>query len=245
MIRIGTAEHGRMRRRFLRLDNGFEYFKGEWLESPATEAPSPTAFLVEQSAGSTLATHFHLQNEFQVVVAGDGRFGRHAVRAVSVHYAGAYTGYGPIVAGASGLSYFTIRSMFESGAHFVPEARDRLKAGPKVQRFGEPIDPIGPEQLRAMDAIHIDDIIPAEDGMLARVLRLPPGAPLPIRHEGASSGQFQMVLGGVLRAEAGPLGRFEMVFVTSDEADAGLVAGPDGAQVLSLQLPPRAVEYEA
>jgi quercetin dioxygenase-like cupin family protein len=244
MIQTGTAEHGRRRRRFLRLDNGFEYFKGEWLEAPAGSDPAPTAFLIEQAPGSTLPTHFHEQNEFQVVVAGDGLFGRHAVHAVSVHYAGAYTGYGPIVAGASGLSYFTIRSVLESGAHFLPEARDRLKRGPKVQRFGEPIDPLQPEQLRSIDAISVEDNIACEDGMFARVMRLPPGATLPIRHEGPSSGQYQMVLAGALCAEVSRLERFEMVFVTPDDADARLVAGPDGAQVLVLQLPQRALDYQ-
>jgi hypothetical protein len=243
MIRIGTAEHGRQRRRFLRLDNGFEYHKGEWLESPPDDVPSPTAFLVEQGAGFTLPTHFHLQNEFQVVVAGAGHFGRHAVRAVSVHYAGAYTGYGPIVPGPSGLSYFTIRSVLESGAHFLPEARAALKPGPKLQRFGEPIDPMAPERLRALDSIRVEDSIPYEAGMFARVTRLPPGTALPIRHEGPSSGQYQMVLAGVLCADGRRLGPFEMLFTTPDEGDARAVAGPDGAEVLTLQLPSRAAEY--
>jgi hypothetical protein len=244
-MRIGTAEHGRRRRRFLRLDNGFEYHKSEWLESPADAVPSPTAFLVEQGPDSTLPTHFHLQNEFQIVVAGDGHFARHAVRAVSVHYAGAHTGYGPIVAGPSGLSYFTLRSMFESGANFLPEARDRLRRGPKVQRFGDPIDPLAPEQLSSLGSVRVEDNIPSEDGLFARVVLLPPGAALPIRHEGPSSGQFQMVLAGSVRADGRTLGALEMVFMAPDDADAGLVAGPEGAQVLGLQLPRRAAEYDS
>ena len=83
-MRIGTAEHGRRRRRFLRLDNGFEYHKSEWLESPADDVPSPTAFLVEQGPGSTLPTHFHTQNEFQVVV-GFGKESRDKVGTVPFH----------------------------------------------------------------------------------------------------------------------------------------------------------------
>jgi hypothetical protein len=244
-MRIGTAEQGRRRRRFLRLDNGFEYHKSEWLESPADGMPSPTAFLVEQGPGSTLPTHFHLQNEFQIVVAGDGHFARHAVRAVSVHYAGAHTGYGPIVAGPSGLSYFTLRSMFESGANFLPEARDRLRRGPKVQRFGDPIDLFAPERLLSLGSIRVEDNIPSEDGVFARVVLLPPGEALPIRHEGPSSGQYQMVLAGSVCADGRTLGALEMVFMAPDDADAGLVAGSGGAQVLCLQLPRRAAEYES
>lgn len=244
MMRIGTAEHGRRRRRFLRLDDGFEYHKAEWLESPPDATPSPTAFLIEQGAGSTLRTHFHVQNEFQVVVAGGGTIGRHATRAVSVHYAGAYTGYGPIVAGPDGLSYFTLRSMLESGAFFIPEARHRLAPGPKLQRFGAPIDTLSPAQLRALRSPRVEDNIACEDGMFARVVLLPPGAPLPIRHEGPSSGQFQMVLAGTLCAGANRLGPLEMAFAAPEDGDPGLTAGPDGAQVLGLQLPVRAAVYD-
>ena len=48
--------------------------------------------------------HFHHVDQFQVIVAGGGRLGTHGVEPLAVHYAGAYTAYGPIVAGAQGVS---------------------------------------------------------------------------------------------------------------------------------------------
>jgi hypothetical protein len=135
--------------------------------------------------------------------------------------------------------------MFESGANFLPEARDRLRRGPKVQRFGDPIDPLAPEQLSSLGSVRVEDNIPSEDGLFARVVLLPPGAALPIRHEGPSSGQFQMVLAGSVCAGGRTLGALEMVFLAPDAAEADIVAGSGGAQVLCLQLPRRAAEYES
>jgi hypothetical protein len=40
---------------------------------------------------------------------------------VVVHYAGAFTGYGPLIAGPQGITYFTLRPVCESG--FIPLAQ--------------------------------------------------------------------------------------------------------------------------
>lgn len=238
MIALGTAERGAVRRRFMRLNNGFEYHKGEWLESePGTL--SPTAFLVEQGPHSVLPTHFHVQNEFQVVVRGSGTFGRHPVRSIGVHYAGAYTGYGPIIAGEEGLAYFTIRSVLESGAFFLPQEREDLKPGPRLQRYGEPIDLAGEDDLRSLSAPVARDVIPCEGGMVARTWLLPPGAPLTDMPDPASTGHFVMVLSGSLVHAGSSLRHLEMVFVSPDETAAHLAAGPDGVHLLLMQIPHR------
>ena len=70
---------------------------------------SPTVALIEQPAGFEFMPHFHRQNQFQVFVGGSGSLGRHALAPVVVHYAGAYTGYGPLLAGPEGIQYFTLR----------------------------------------------------------------------------------------------------------------------------------------
>ena len=76
---------------------------------PGPEVVYPMAFLVEQSAGSTVQAHFHAANQFQVVVAGRGMLGRHEVAPICVHYTNAFNSYGPICAGGEGLNYFTLR----------------------------------------------------------------------------------------------------------------------------------------
>ena len=52
----------------------------------------PMAFLVEQDPGEVANAHFHQADQFQVVVAGSGTLGAHAVQPVSVHFAAAPAG---------------------------------------------------------------------------------------------------------------------------------------------------------
>lgn len=97
------------------------FHKGEWMESGQDPRLSPTVFLVEQPANTTLKTHFHGENQFQVFVRGSGSIGRETISPMTVHYAGAYTGYGPLLSGPEGLFYFTIRAVFRP----APRARSR------------------------------------------------------------------------------------------------------------------------
>jgi hypothetical protein len=244
MIVTGSREHGRTRRRHMRLDDGFEYYKGEWLEGGNDPLLSPTMFLVEQGPHSTLAPHFHRENEFQVVVQGGGHFGAHAVQAITVHYAGAYTGYGPVVAGDEGLSYFTIRSVFEQGAVFLPKGRDQMVRGPKRQFHSPPYPAAAEQELAARQGIEIVELIPPQpDGIGATRILMPPGgqgvAPTPA----GGSGQFVMVMAGSLLHEGRTFTRWEPIFLSPDEDPLPLRAGPGGADVLSLRLAAKAPEY--
>lgn len=246
MIVVGTRTHGDARRRFLQTPSGFSYHKGEWLESGEDPQLSPTAFLIEQPAHTVLPTHFHQQNQFQVMVDGGGTLGRHEIGPILVHYAGAYTGYGPIVAGPNGVKYFTIRAVYEKGAMMVATQRDRMIRGPKRHVSVGPYLPLGEAGLAALAAPDCLDLVaPAADKLAVQVWRLPPGSRALALDPAGSSGQFQMVLSGGLRHAEAELERHEMRFASADEGAQTLVAGDRGAEVLLLQIPPKAAEYAA
>src|SRR5215470_17255062 len=81
-----------------------------YLGAAGTIANGPQAFLVERPyANARIEPHFHDVDQFQVVVAGDGRMGKKPVAPVTFQYADAYTPYGPIVANGHGISFFTLR----------------------------------------------------------------------------------------------------------------------------------------
>lgn len=244
MIAIGTQAQGAAKRRFLQLPDGFSYYKGEWLESSEDPLLSPTAFLIEQPAGSVLAPHFHKQNQFQVMVDGGGTIGRHDIAPITVHYAGAYSGYGPLIAGPAGIKYFTIRAVFEKGAMMVATERERMIRGPKRQVSTAPYQPMNEVSLAALTvAQSVDLVAPASDGLAVQAWRLPPGGQaMPLAPTGGS-GQFQMVLSGGLRHQDALLRRWEMRFVSADEPAQRLDAGQAGAEVLILQMPLKAAEY--
>ena len=106
----------------------------------ATDAPGygdggPQAFMVEMGAATApLRTHFHVVDQFQVVVHGGGTLGRHRLGPGAVHYADALHPYGPLAAGPDGLAYLTLRATSDTGAWFTPDRRDDLAA----RRAGEP-----------------------------------------------------------------------------------------------------------
>src|SRR5258708_23159410 len=127
MIRTGTLEKARAERRHHVLPNGTGYWRNGLIASPAEDPVAPQAFLVEQDPGTLIEPHFHLQDEFQVMVGGSGSLGRHAVQPVTVHYAGAPNRYCPITPGSDGLDYFTLRARMDTGAQFLPRAPHKMQ----------------------------------------------------------------------------------------------------------------------
>lgn len=240
MIVTGTRAHGQTRRRLLQLPDGFSYHKAEWMESGEDPLLSPTVFLIEQHADKVLPTHWHRENQFQVIVGGAGTMGRHEIGPIMVHYAGAYSGYGPIISGPQGVMYFTIRAVHEQGAMMASRDRDRMVRGPKRQASTERYVPLDEATIAQLAAPRCVDLIePAPDKLAAQVWQLPPAASAQALDPAGSSGQFLMVLAGELRHAGQALHQWETVFVSADEPAQWLQAGAQGAQVLLMQIPPK------
>ncbi len=239
MISTGTIEQACTNRRKLRLANGTGYWKSELIASPAGARLAPQAFLVEQDPESVILPHFHLQNEFQIVVQGNGSIGRrHAVRPVCVHYAGAHTGYGPITAGADGLWYLTLRPVMDQGALFLPDARPQMRRdAPKRHLLGGPVD-VG-EASSKIATVSVDEVIaPQPDGIAVWRLRVPSGRQTHAPSHPGGLGRFYLVLAGALRHGGGHrLPRWATVFATEEEEPLPVEAEAGGAEVLVLQFP--------
>jgi len=241
----GLASYAAARRR-QRMTTGvpsFQIHKSEWIESGRDPVLSPTVFLIEQPPHSSLHTHWHGENQFQVFAQGSGSIGKDSLRPYVVQYAGAYTGYGPIQAGDDGLSYFTIRTVFEEGSK---KTLDQMVRGPKRQAVGGPHEPLPADALRAITQPETLDLIAlAPDGLCARVLRIPPHAGAQGLDPATGAGQFYMVLQGGLAWDGTVLGHHETLFLSADEPPPDLRAGAGGAEVLFLQLPPKEPVYIA
>ena len=231
MIRTGTIEKAREKRKHHVLPNGTGYWRNGLITS-STDAPlSPQAFLVEQDPNTVIEPHFHQENEFQVVVEGNGFLGRHPVEPVRVHYAGAHTGYGPISAGPNGLSYFTLRARTDPGAQFLPGARHKMQKGPKRHLLGRAYAAGNPAAFTAPEVVDLWE--PQSDAVGAWIVRVGPNgeAAAPGRQ---SATRFLLVIGGALLFNAERLPRFATAF--TDEP-APLRAGGEGVELLVLQFP--------
>lgn len=217
-----------------------------------TNAPgTPQVLLVDQESDTTLLPHYHASDQYQIFIHGDGKLGSHAVQPVSVHYTNQYTGYGPIIAGKDGVSYYVLRPSFDRlglGQYlFRTELREKLKAHPGRKRtfVAENIPIMTLEQLRQISVATTEELFAVaqtepDGGTLCAVIRLGPLGQEVAWHPSTGGGQFFLVLSGSLRVQEAALEAPAGVAVTSDEQALQLVAGPHGAQVLAMQYPKRA-----
>ena len=210
----------------------------DYCEPEPGEVRPAQAFLVEQEAGAVVPPHFHFVDQFQVVVAGEGKLGAHAVEPLSVHFAGASTGYGPITPGDSGLSYFTFRaSADETGAQYLPGARPRMLALPKrnviVPRvlIGDPTDLAGRQQSVLETALEKDD------GLAVFYMRLAPHESMATPSAAAGKGLSMLVSAGSLTHSGRSYAPWSCLFVAPEEGSATLQASGAGAEVLVLRYP--------
>jgi hypothetical protein len=204
----------------------------------------PHAFTVEEQSGGPIPAHFHRVAQFQVVIGGRGRLGRHAVRSFAVHYADPYTAYGPVTPDEDAtLSYFTLRARFDPGANYltVPGVRDLLQ--PSRKRYllvdSDKVGVSSNEALRQRTRISLGTLIPEEDdGLAAYLLRLPPGATATGPQPAAGGGQYFLVVNGEMRLDDAVLPVLSCVFVSSTEAAPLRATATDaGLEALVLQFP--------
>jgi hypothetical protein len=245
MVVVGEAARAAGRRIDVPIQNGSRLAgKTDWIDAGRDASLSPNVFLVDLPPESVLDVHFHRENQFQLFVKGEGSIGPHRIRPITVHYAGAYTGYGPLKAGPAGVSYFTIRPVYDTGAFYLPRARGDIVRGPKRNLHSTPVAPLDASALRALRSPELVDLIALEpDHIAARLLRLPPRAAHVDLDPAGTGGQFLVVVTGSIAHGERARGPLDIIFLSADEPPFRLQAHDDGAEVILLQLPTKAEAY--
>lgn len=227
---------------------GLNWTAREGQPEPDSETLQPVAYLVEQPPGAVVAAHFHRVNQFQVAIAGSGSIGRHPLAPVAVHFADAFSAYGPIRAGEEGLQYLTLRNGYDPGARYLPAARKELVAAAKPrmeagldlgQAVVDPAAPLAEPDLAATPACS-QAILANRPGEAAGWRHaLPAGASFTGPDSAEGGGQFWVVVAGSLAWEGqGTLAAPSVIFQHPDEAPLGITAGESGVEFLLLRFPP-------
>ena len=210
---------------------------------PAAGTLYPMAFLVEKEPHAVTRPHFHEADQYQVIVQGGGRLGTHSVGTVAVHYTDAWSAYGPIVAADEGISWFTLRNAWDSGARYMPAAREQLRAA-RVRNFQHreatsPPQPVASVTDLAHGGVSCTAVIArTPDGMATWRCRLPPGASVAGPDPSTGGGQFWIVLSGsAATSGAAFLPANSCIFVGPQDGALGVTAGDGGAETLCLQFP--------
>mgnify|MGYP003347448429 CR=1 FL=1 len=195
----------------------------------------PMGFLVEGDHERIIRPHYHENDQFQVVVDGGGAMGKHPLSQFAVHFSRAYTPYGPITFGDSGLSFLTLRARKDPGAQYLPELRDKLKNIPARSPW---------QMTEAPDFTRTGDVavnpftqIKDERGLAAYAVSLKPHATLAAPDHTQSGGQHIIVTRGSLAYQGKDYKAITIAFVKPDEAGLPLVAGADGLEALVLNYP--------
>jgi hypothetical protein len=203
-------------------------------------APMPQAFLAAFRPDFTLGVHFHRVDQFQWFVRGEGTFAGHPIGPGTVHYADRLKPYGPLYTGDDGTSIVTLRTTSDSGAHFMPGERDRLReelsetgAGASARR-----DRTWDLQTTAAERGRWTDLCHDDDELRVAVIDLDAGDALPELLIGGGGG-YLAVTRGALRTAEGLIGGGGFTSVDAATQSPAVSAGTDGCRVALLQLPRR------
>ncbi len=246
MLNLQTWEKARPTRKAFRKDT-FEGHITDIIATHQERRSGEQAFLVEQAPRWVTPTHYHLEHQFQVIMAGHGTIGRHDVRPLCVHYAAPQTAYGPIVAGQDGVSYLTLRISGDTSAWYLhkPGSRERMQPGLKrEQQHGAPQGSVSPEALASRASTSVEVLIaPRPDGLAAHLLRIAPDqrhAMLTQPADPAHAGRYYVVTQGAVSVGGQSAQALTVAFASADE-NLTLHAGQRGAEVVVLQFPVQAL----
>jgi hypothetical protein len=195
----------------------------------AETSDHPLAFLVNGPPAYVIPPHFHEIDQYQLFVGGSATLGKHAVASGSVHYADAYTPYGPITANAEGFNYLTLRPRSIIGYHEMPGEGSLLKPvnearGRRGRMMVADIDPALPL------ATGSEALFEEPDGIAAYRLTAGPGDALPQPHL-THGGAYYVVMSGTITSEGTTYPERATIWIGRDEAPPAMVAGPKGASV--------------
>ena len=219
-----------------------------FFRSTADGPDGPMAFLAQYDPGDRSCSHFHTVDQFQILVKGKGELGRHAVEPYYVHFARAYTPYGPLHADKeTGWTFMTLRAHYDAGARRLPAALPLLReAGdrnPWQVTTAAPFPSRGP-------GVSVQEVPEIKDdrGLFVNTLTMAPGAQTVAPAPSAGAGQYVVVVKGSLLHDGKERRALTVAFVGPDEDAFRIHAGPDGLEALVLNFPrvaPRAADGAA
>ena len=202
----------------------------------------PLASLNQHDRGYFHGPHFHTVDQFQVVVEGEGRLGRHDLSPYSVHFTHAYTPYGPLVSDASnGLTFFVMRAHPDTGSQRLPRELDQLKRATNrnPRQITRPVTFPALQSGGATTDIVVQAVPDLEDehGLAAYTLRMKPNTKAYAPDPSHGDGQYLVIVKGSVLYENKEHNALALVFVWPKEGPFQVHAGPTGLEALILNFP--------
>ena len=204
--------------------------------SPDTPG-APSAFLARYDPDAKSCAHFHAVDQFQILVQGKGTLGHHEVAPYYIHFARAYTPYGPLHADKDkGWTFMTLRTRYDAGAQRLPGALEKLKQVTDRRPWQVTTTATFPT---AGQGAHVQDVPDIVDdyGLFTRSLTMAPGTQITAPDPSAGDGQYVIVVKGSLLHDGRECKALGVVFIKPDEQAFRIHAGPQGLEALILNFP--------
>jgi rubredoxin len=206
----------------------------------------PLATYYDWGPGRVSGTHFHVVDQFQLVLDGKCTLGRHHLAPYGVHFTRAYTPYGPLVADAEqGLKFFALRAHADTGTQPLPREQEQLNRVPNR-------DPWQVSRVAAMPVVASETTLQAipgiEDdrGLAAYTLKMKPDARIQGPDPSSGDGQWLVVVKGSVLHDGRNHEAPALVWAWPKDGPLPIQAGAQGLEGLILNYPrPRTTEERA
>jgi len=197
----------------------------------------PHARLAEQDPGRYTAPHFHTRDQFQLVVGGKGKFGRHDISPYGLHFTRAYTPYGPLIADArEGLNFIVLRTRFDPRAYDLPEAQDQLLQVPDRHPWQITRQAVFP-RLHSESLLHELPDVRDDNGLAAFTLSMKPDAKIQAPAPSSGDGQYVVAVRGSVWHDDREYQAPALIFVWPHENPYQVRSGSAGLDALVLNFP--------
>jgi len=205
----------------------------------------PLVFQVQYEPNRISSPHYHAEDQFQVVVAGKGTLGRHAVVPYSIHFARAFTPYGPLIADAApgGLTFLTLRARPTRGAFRMPESIPKLKEmsdrHPWQATYVEDACSSGTRPPSSAEQLSIQRMEAFDDGrgLAVHSMTLPPNAVASAPDPSGGDGQYIVVVEGSLLYTGEEKKSLAVACVDTAHGPCLVQAGAQGLKAFVLDFP--------
>ncbi len=208
-----------------------------FLRAHADAPDGPTAVLTRYEGARYSAAHFHEVDQFQVIIDGEGEFGRHHVSPYCVHFSRAYTPYGPLQSDKEkGWVFIVLRARFDPGAQRFPAALEKLKQIPNRMPWQVTAKVTFPSETGDVSVRQVPEIS-GDKGLFTHALTMASGSRTMTPPQSGGDGQYVVVVKGGLIHEGTLRDAPTVIFVKRDESAFCLQAGPEGLQAIIMNFP--------
>ena len=201
----------------------------------------PHAVLLQFDPGRITNPHYHGVDQFQVLIEGKGKMGRHDLVGYSIHFSRAYTPYGPFVSDPeTGMLCFNLHANtgLDSASHHFPEEKDKLKQVPNRQPWQITSQAIFPADMKGKDSVlQAVPNLKDERGLAAYTLSMKANATMDAPDPSHGDGQYLIVVKGSILQDKKELKAPALIYVYSNDGPFHVQAGSAGVQALVLNFP--------